>query len=39
MAIATHNRLWIGETDVFDGYSHQAAGDVERVFAPFEHAS
>ena len=28
----------VGETDIFDGHTHQAADDVEAVLAGFHHA-
>jgi hypothetical protein len=31
-------RAGFGEADVFAGHAHQAAGEIERIFAGFEHA-
>jgi hypothetical protein len=32
-------RVRFGEADVFDRHADYAAGDVERIFSGFEHAS
>ena len=36
---AEGKRVGIGEADIFDRHAHDAAGDVERIFAGFDHAS
>ena len=37
-AIALFQRARIGQADVLDRHAHQAAGEIQAVFAGFEHA-